>query len=311
MKCLFLVMFASLSLFADDPLLIPSNRTIVLDRIQSLEAEQADLVKKIETQRAQLKLLKDSVTGNFDTDARLIINNINDVSGNFALQEARYFIDGKEIALLTDDKTKKPIFDDFYPEGKHRIKIEKKYLPNYKIFTYMNAQVYTLTGTVEAVLRPGNTTYVDVTSFESKKKDPLDLKYEVKIIPNGQSGRSILPVSDMPHLVPGSRSAETSLTVYLSKELDANFSISTQELHLDGKKLKASKAGTEGRLGWVLFEGSVTPGSHELVANIAFKGTGKPSFTSKFKKKFNVQPGFKTSLVLSNNQKVKVDQESL
>lgn len=171
---------------AADPLAIPNNRTIQLNKIQILEQELTSLSKKIEIQKAQIKLLKESIEGNFDTDARLMIKNQNDLGGSYVLTEARYYFDNEEIAVFANEDSKKSVvFDNFSKEGDHELRVEKKYSRHNKIFTYMNDQKYVLVGKREISLKPGNTTYVDVTSYETNQtKDPLKLKYDVKIVPH-------------------------------------------------------------------------------------------------------------------------------
>lgn len=311
--CLVFTLFILNHAQAADPLVIPTNRTIQLDRIQKIDQELVSLSSKIETQKAELKLLKDSITGNFDTDARLMIENRTEVGGDFALIEARYFLDGNEIALVTNEDPQKPVvFDNFLKEGKHEVKIEKKYTPNNKIFTYMNDQKYLLVGKTDVEMKPGNTTYLDVTSFETKgQKDPLDLKYEAKLVPHTDTGRSILPVSDVPHLLPGAPMTDTTLVVYASRELEPDLKLVGQELVLDGKRLTPAAAGTSGRSGLILFEGPASAGKHTLQATLRFEGKDKPSIISKFKAEITTQPGFKTSLILTHQKKVQVTQEAL
>lgn len=298
---------------AADPLAIPNNRTIQLDRIQNLDQRLSALNQKIETQKAELKLLKDSISGDFDTDARLIIKNMNDIGSGFAFQEAKYFLDNQEIALITTEDSQKPvIFDNFLKEGNHTVRIEKKYLPNNKIFTYMNDKKFVLTGKTEVALKPGNTTYLDVVSYEtSQLKDPLNMKYAIKLVPHTGNGRTILPVSDIPHLLPGSPVTETSLIIVSSRELEPGFKLLSQEIVLDGKRLKNAIPGTEGKTGLILFEGPVAPGKHKLEAILNFEGNSKPSFSIKYKSEFTTQPGFKTTLILTSNKKVRIEQEAL
>ncbi len=312
-NCFVLTLFLLNHLYAADPLAIPNNKTIQLDRIQNLEQRLSSLNQKIVTQRAELELLKKTVTGDFDTDARLIVKAITEVGNKFSFQEARYYMDDHEIAFVTKEDPLKPIiFDGFVKEGKHVIKVEKKYSQNSLIFTYLNEKKYPVMGEIDVELKPGHTTYVDVISFATnQEKKPLDLKYDTRLVPHTQNGRSVLPVSDMPHLLPGSPSTDTSLVIYAGKELDPGYQLASHELVLDGKHLKNAAVGTEGKLGLVLFEGAAAPGNHDLKATLRFEGAGRPALTAKFKTKLATQPGFKTSIVLTNNKKVQVDQEAL
>lgn len=283
---------------AADPLEIPTNRTIQLDRIQNLEQKLSTLDQKIATQRAELKLLKDSITGDFDTDARLIIKNLSEIGSGFEFQEAKYFLDNQEIALVTNEDFQRPvIFDSFVKEGKHAVRIEKKYVKDQK--------KHVLDGKTEVTLKPGSTTYLDVISYETR------MKYETKLVPNTANGRTILPVSDIPHLLPGSPLTETSLVIFASQELEPGFKLVGQEIVLDGKRLKNAIPGTEGKEGLLLSDGPAVAGRHKLEAKLRFEGVGKPSFTIRYKSQFTTQPGFKTTLVLGNNKKVRIDQEAL
>jgi hypothetical protein len=311
--CLVFIFFILNHAQAADPLVIPNNRTIQLDRIQKLDQKLESLTSEIKTQKAELKLLKDSITGNFDTDARLIIDNKTEIGNDFALVEARYYLDDHEIALVTNEDSQKPVvYDNFLKEGKHEIKIEKKYTPNHKIFTYMNDQKYLLVGKTNVELKPGNTTYLDVTSYEKKgDKDPLDLKYEIRLVPHTNNGRTLIPVSDVPHLLPGAPMTDTTLVVYASRELEPNLMLKSYEVFLDGKRLTQLPAGTSGPSGLILFEGPAPAGKHTLNATLRFEGMGKPNITSKFKVEITTQPGFKTAIILTHQKKVQVHQEAL
>lgn len=277
---LFLMLLWVNYLHAADPLAIPPNRTIQLDRIQKLDQEIEALSQKIEAHKAELRVLKDSVTGNFETDARLMIRDVN--SGG----KAQYFLDNQEITFVTN-------FDSFLKEGTHRVRVEKKYGDRL------------LSAETEVSVKPGKTTYVDVIF------DKTSIKYNIKLVPHTQVGRAILPVSDIPHLLPGSQVTETVLVVYATRELEPGFKLIGQELVLDGKRLKNTPVGTESLAGLILFEGITTPGQHILEANLRFEGKNKPRMNTKFKTQFVTQPGFKTSLILTNHQKVRVSQESL
>lgn len=289
----FLAFFLVNHLFAMDPLAIPPNRTLQLDRIQKLDQELSVLNQKVEVQKAELRLLKDSITGNFETDARLIIKNLSSVKDSSAFKEARYFLDDQEVALITNEDPQKPIvFDAFVKEGKHQVRIDKKY------------EKHHLTGKTEVTVKPGNTTYLDVVSNETR------MKYEIRLVPH-LNGRTILPVSDVPHLLPGSPVTQTTLVIFAGRELEPGFKLNSQKLVLDGKVLKNFPVRIEGKAGFILFEGLISPGKHILEATMHFEGHGKPALTSKFKTEFTMQPGFKTSLVLTNNKKFQVEQEAL
>ncbi|MEI6805006.1 MAG: hypothetical protein WCK49_00685 [Myxococcaceae bacterium] len=191
-----------------------------------------------------------------------------------AQEEAKYFLDDQEITLG---------FDSFLKEGKHVIRVEKKLL----------------TKTTEVVVKAGYTTYFDI------------IRHESKLAPHTKEGRAVLLVSDTPHLLPGSLLTQTTLVIFSSRELEPGFKLLSQTLVLDGKELESLMPGIEGKSGFILFEGLVSPGKHVLEATMRFEGPGKPPFTSKFKIKFTAEPGFKTSLVLTNNKKNRVKQEAL
>ncbi len=309
-RALFLVCLVGGILFAADPLTIPSNKTIEQDRIQNLEKDLAELEQKINSQKAQLKLLKENISGNFDSDARLVIEQNYERIGNYKILESSYYLDDREFVSTRALETGKALFDAFIAEGKHKIRIEQVASQNNKIFTYMNAEKYRLKGDVEVSLEPGKTTFLKVNIFSKQGKDPLDMAYEIKNVPHAKSS-SIIPVSQTPHLLPGTTTTDTTLAVIVSKELLEKFTLGSSDLNLDASTLKLLDKQAQVQSGRLLYQGQIKPGKHRLKSVLELSSKEQARFKLKFDSEFVAQPGFKNTILLNRNSQIKLEQEKL
>ncbi len=309
-RAILLAYLAAGNLFAADPLAIPSNKTIEQDRIQNLEKDLTELEQKISSQKAQLKLLKENISGNFDSDARLVIEQNYDRMGNYKILESRYYLDDREIVSSRALGTGKALFDSFLAEGKHKIRIEQIASQNNKVFTYMNAEKYRLHGEVEVNLEPGKTTFLTVNIFSKQGKEPLDMSYDVKNVAHASSA-SIIPVSQTPHLLPGTTTTDTVVVIVASKDLLDKFALNSSELNLDGSKLKLLDTLADLKTGKLLYQGQIKPGKHRLKSVLELSSKEQARFKVKFDSEFVAQPGFKNTILLKRNSEIKAEQEKL
>lgn len=291
--CLSLLMSACL--LANDPLEIPNNETLELDRIHHLEQKLNALEQKIQTQKSELKMLKESIVGDHDTDARLIVAPV-EPGKECVIENLKVMIDGKEV---------KPNFDSFLKEGQHAIKADLTCGYNNKVFTYMNQQNFAVTDAFEVLVKAGNTTYINFKIVDKQ------LVHDFKIVPHTQRGRGILPVSDVPHLLPGSIAQPAKILVLVGNNVSPKAKLAAEELVLDGKRLKNAKVLAEMAEGTLIYEGSSPAGNHDLKATLRFDLKDGSAISFPYMATLALQPGFKTIVILGKNRKVQVKHEAL
>lgn len=289
---------------------LPSNQEIFLDRIQGLEQRLGNLGQDINTSRATLKLLKEQVTGNFDADARISIVSRNDVGDRFVLVESIYFVDGKQVVKVDGESPKKPtVFDDFIGEGKHEVSVEKLYRGNSTLFPYFKDYTFLLKGATTIETRAGQTTFVDVVSYQkgitSDIKDGLDVKFDAKMVANSKDGRALLSVLDMPEKLAANSTIDPYLVIGVKDQMGSQFALVNQRVFVDGQLVSSAAPTVVVSNGQILFQGPVAPGEHNVNASLEFQGDSKLftyfkgyKFTLKFSKKIVVRPGYKTTVNL-------------
>jgi len=189
------------SLWSQDPLAIPSNKDLKKSHVAYLKKQIKELQRKIETQEATLKLLKENLSGTLDSDAKLIISSTNKLKKKYKLSSIRYFLGDTEIFTTNKDKNGSPIFDTFVKEGKYKLRIDQRYSPNNTVFTYINDERYQVSVTVPIELKPGQNTHLSLTATLSRnKKAPVNLKYSVSNKAHSTSPSSKIPSSVETHL---------------------------------------------------------------------------------------------------------------
>ncbi|RPH74503.1 hypothetical protein EHM76_03455, partial [bacterium] len=138
---------------------VPSNEEIVAARIRKTQTKLVELTADLEKVRSEVKRVDEELVGRFDSDSRLLLKVTPELPAGLEINESRYILDGRPLAIIADQKDQDVIFDDFISQGDHQLDVEIKGSLSGRIFEASGKASFTAeqsnTTSVVAVFRPG------------------------------------------------------------------------------------------------------------------------------------------------------------
>ncbi|MBH1989440.1 MAG: hypothetical protein I8H75_02380 [Myxococcaceae bacterium] len=279
------------------------SKTIENDKILQLEQQINNLEEKIKSQRAELKTLKDNITGALDSDARLIIYALSG-DQNCHLTNVAYALDGTPIS--ENSRKTRTIFDSFVNEGQHVISLKAYCGGNNKIFTYVNSEISKiLEAKISITAKQGGTSYVELRVNKDR------ILEDTKVVAHHIRGRTVLPLSDIPHLLPGSVAKNPKMAIVISKDLVAKSKIEGLEVCLSEQHLPSLPMQVEVKKGILVFDGTAVAGRHELKIILRLQNRDGSLTLIPLSTSLDVQPSQKTEVLFSKHRKAVIQYGAL
>ncbi len=264
--------------FAEEQLAVPSNGQILTQRVNEAERQFQELRKQLLEEKARLRFLRDQVGGNFDSDARLVVIEHNQVGYPFQLVETKYYMDGKLWRQQSYEKNTGQdiiIFDGFIGEGVHQLEIEKTYTKGGLATLFRKKQVKLKKRQFFRATN-GKSVLIDATahkkgSFLLATEKSLEIRFEISSDMSKTYAGSLARLKDAEEQLLEDHVAPAHLSLVSHNFLGDQYRLYDREILLDGKPIGPLAKITDAAPVQEVFEAPIPDGDHRIDVVLYFR----------------------------------------